>query len=219
MRRIGLIAAAPVVVLAILGLAQLILPGLAAQRLRDRLSKSGTVLQVEVHAFPAIELLWQHADRVVIRMSDYHSSSSGLGSTLQDAGGVGTLDASATTLRAGLLTLRQASLHKRGRELTGSADVRESDLRSAVPFLDGVVPVSADNGVLTLRGAATVLGVTAVADAVVAPAGGHVVVRPQVPFGVLGTITAFSNPHVYVDSLSASLRGDGFSVAATGHLI
>ena len=48
------------------------LPGIAAQRLRDRLSRSGRVLEVKVEAFPAIELLWHQADRVVVRMASYH---------------------------------------------------------------------------------------------------------------------------------------------------
>src|SRR5947209_8668484 len=56
MRRISLIAAiALAAVLALLVIAQLVLPGIAEQRLRDRLARSGKVLDVEVHAFPAID--------------------------------------------------------------------------------------------------------------------------------------------------------------------
>ncbi len=68
------------------------LPGIAEQQLRDRLARSGTVLHVEVHAFPAIELLWHQADRVVIRMGQYRSSSPNLGSTLGQTADVGKLD-------------------------------------------------------------------------------------------------------------------------------
>ena len=69
-------------VLVLFGLAQLILPGIAEQRLRDQLGPHGTVLRVEVHAFPAIELLWHQADRVVIRMASYRSSGAELSSSL-----------------------------------------------------------------------------------------------------------------------------------------
>ena len=115
MRR--LIALAVVgVVLAVLIVAQLVLPGLAASRLRDQLARSGTVLSVQVSAFPAVKLLWHHADKVVIRMGRYQSGASDLGNRLSDAAGVGTIDASAQELDSGALTLRNATLRKRGSE-------------------------------------------------------------------------------------------------------
>ena len=122
MRRLAVLVTAGVV-LALLVIAQLVLPGIAAQRLRDRLSRSGKVLQVEVDAFPAIELLWHQADRVVVRVAQYRSTPGHLGSLLDQAADVGSLDASATEFDTGLLTLRDATLRKRGNELTGSARV------------------------------------------------------------------------------------------------
>src|SRR5436305_154018 len=101
-------------VVVVLVVAQIFFPGIAEQNLRDRLSHSGKVLHVEVDAFPAIKLLWRHADKVVVRMADYHSTTSHLGSTLSQAGDVGSLDASAQVITSGLLTLRDASLRKRG---------------------------------------------------------------------------------------------------------
>src|SRR5437764_9050725 len=159
MRRLAVLAVALIVVL-VLGIGQLVLPGIAAQRLRDRLSASGQVQSVQVHAFPAIELLWHHADRIVIRMQRYHSSSGQIGDLLQQANGVGTIDASVGVLDSGLLTLRDATLRKRGETVTGRARVTEADLRAAVPFLDAVRPVASGGGGLTLRGTATLLGVT-----------------------------------------------------------
>lgn len=201
-----------------LGVAQLVLPGIAADRLRDRLSASGTVLSVKVSAFPAIELLWHRADRVVVRMGQYHSGSSDLGSSLAQTADVGSFDASVDVLQSGLLTLRDATLTKRGNELTGTALVTESDLRSAVPFLDNVEPVASGNGKLTLRGTATLLGFTASVDATVAAQGGQLVVAPDVPLGGLATVTVFSNPHVDVQDVGASAAQGGFSVLAHGQL-
>ncbi len=217
MRRLIVLAAA-VLVLVLLALAQLVLPGLAEQQLRDRLARSGTVLALEVHAFPAVELLWHQADRVVIRMGHYTSSSSNLGSTLGQAGDVGTLDASATEVKAGLLTLRDATLHKQGNELTGTARVTEADLRSSVPFLQNVQPVSTGNGQLVLRGTATLFGVSATAEATVAAQNGQLIVVPNIPFGGLATVTLFNNPHVAVQDLSATPTADGFSVSARAAL-
>ena len=82
-RRLGIVIGAIVVTIVLaLVIAQLVLPGIAARQLRDRLSRSGTVEQVEVDAFPAIELLWGHADSVVVRLGRYRSGSSEIGNSL-----------------------------------------------------------------------------------------------------------------------------------------
>jgi hypothetical protein len=199
-------------------LAQLFLPGIAAQQLRDRLSKNGQVLDVQVSAFPAIELLWHNADRVVVRMGRYRSSTGHLSSLLDEASGVGTLDASANVLTTGLLTLRNASLSKRGNELTGTASVTEADLRSAIPFLNAVTLVASGSGQLTLRGTGTVpvLGVTASVDATVAASNGRLMFAPNVPF--LGTFTLFSDAHVQVQGVGANATPAGFTVSARAGL-
>jgi hypothetical protein len=214
MRRLAVLGVLLLLVV-VLAVAQLVLPGIAAQRLRDRLEKSGTVLSVHVHAFPAIELLWHQADSVVVRMGRYRSSPAPLGSTVAQSADVGSLDASAQELDTGLLTLRNATLRKRGDELTGTALVTESDLRTAVPILQSVQPIASSNGTLTLRGTGTVLGVSATVEATVAVRNGAVVVAPDLPFGGLATITVFQNPHVEVQSVGASSASPGaFSVSA-----
>jgi hypothetical protein len=206
------------VIVVLLVIAQLVLPGIAEQQLRDRLSRSGTVETVEISAFPAIKLLWDDADRVVVRMRDYHSDTTQLGSLLGQTGGTDSVDASAGTLTAGLLTVHDAVLRKRGDQVTASAEVTEADLRAAVPVLQSVVPVASANGSLTLRGTATVLGVTASVDATASAQNGAIVVTPDLPFGGLATITAFSNPAVDVQGLSASPTPDGFRASAVGRI-
>lgn len=213
MRRLIALAVAGAVLLLLI-VAQLVLPGIAEQRLRDTLSRSGTVLHVNVSAFPAIELLWHHADSVVVRMGRYRSGASDLGSSLAGAADVGTLDASVQELDSGALTLRDATLRKRGNELTGAATITEADLRSAVPFLDNVHPVASGGGQLTLRGTASLLGLSATVDATVAAVNGAIVVAPNVPFGGIATITLFDDPHVRVQSVSAVAVADGFRVSA-----
>jgi LmeA-like phospholipid-binding len=217
MRRILAIATAGVV-LVVLAIAQLALPGIASQRLRDRLSRSGDVISIEVHAFPAIELLWHHADRVVVRMGRYHSNTGQLGSLLSDTSAVGSLDASSGEVDLGLLTLRDATLRKRGDQLTGMASLTEADLRRAIPILQSVAPVASSQGQLTLRGTATLFGVTATVDATVSARNGALVVAPDVPFGGFATISVFTNPHLYVESVDASAAPGGFTVTARGRL-
>jgi LmeA-like phospholipid-binding len=217
MRRISAIATAGVILL-LLVLAQLFLPGIAQQRLHDQLARSGRVLEVKVSAFPAIKLLWHNADHVVIRMGTYRATPGQLGSQLGQAGDVGTLDASATEVDSGLLTVRDATLHKRGNQLTGSALVTEPDLRTALPILQSVEPVASSNGQLTLRGTATLLGVSATVDATVAAVDGQLIVQPNVPFGALATVTVFSIPDVYVESVAASPASTGFTVYVRARL-
>jgi hypothetical protein len=206
------------VVLVFLVVAQLVLPGIAEQQLRDRLSRSGTVEKVQIDAFPAVELLWNNADRVVVRMRDYHSGTGHLASLLNQASDVGTLDASAGVLTAGLLTVHNATLKKRGDQLTGTAQVSESDLRASIPALQSVVPVASGGGQLTLRGTATLFGVTATVDATARAQNGQIVVTPDLPFGGLATITVFSDPAVEIQGVGATPAPGGFSVSAQAQI-
>ena len=212
MRRIAVLAAVGFVLL-VLVVAQLVLPGIAARRVRDQFSKSGTVLDVKVSAFPAVKLLWHRADSVVVRMATYRAPVSELSNTLTETGDAGSVDASVQVLSVGPLALRDATMRKRGSSLTAAATVTQSDLRSAVFFLQGVVPVTSADGSLTLRGTASFLGLTASVSATVAARDGALVVAPDVPFGGIATLTLFNDPHVYVESVSASGVPGGFRVS------
>ncbi|MBV8712074.1 MAG: hypothetical protein JOY56_09850 [Solirubrobacterales bacterium] len=204
--------------LALLIVAQLVVPRIAEQRLRDRLSRSGTVLGVRVGAFPAIQLLWHHADSVVVRMGRYRAGAADLGHSLAEASNVGWLDASAQELDSGALTLRDATLRKRGDSLAGTATITQADIRSAVPFLENVAPVASQDGLLTLRGTASLLGLKASVDVTVAAQDGRLVVAPNVPFGGLATITLFSDPHVHIQAVNATNVAGGFSIEALAKL-
>ena len=216
MRRIILgLAALLVLVLVIM---QLVLPGIATDRLRDRLSKSGQVLQVQISAFPAVELLWDQADKVVVRMNTYTSNPGHFGSLLNDAAGVGTLDASANRLQAGPLVLHDASLHKRGNQVTATATIQYSDVQAALPILTAVGPVSSAGGQVILQATASAFGLGVTAQVVVSAQDGKIVVAPNIPLGGLATITLFNNPALAVDSISAQPVPGGFRATATAHL-
>lgn len=218
MRRLTAGLSVLAVIVVVLAVAQVVLPGIAAGRLRDRLARSGQVLSVAVSAFPAIELLWSHADRVTVRLGRYTSSPGGLARLLDQSGAVDHVSASARELDTGLLTLRDADLVKSGSLLSGSATVTQADLRTAFPVLDSVTPIASPQGTLTLRGTATLLGVTGSVDATVRVQDGGLVVSPDVPFGGLATVQIFSDPRVRVGALSAAQAPGGFSVRATGVL-
>ncbi len=215
MRRIRGLAIAIAAIVVLLVVAQLVLPGIAAQNLRDRLAKSGQVLEVQVHAFPAIELLWHHADSVVVRVGRYHSKPGHLMSLLDETADAGSLDASATELDTGLITLHDATLRKRSNQLTGSAVVTQSDLRSALGgSVQGLAPVASGNGQLVFQG--TVLGFTA--DATLRAQNGALVISPDVPLLNLITLTVFRDPRVYVEGVGASSAPGGFALEGRARL-
>jgi len=205
-------------VVIVLGVGQLVLPGIAAQRLRDQLGRSGQVLSVRVSAFPAIELLWHHADTVVIRLGRYSTPSGSLSHSLGETVDAGSLRATATEVDSGLLRLRDATLVKHGDQLTGTATVSEADLRAALPILDSVTPVASSDGQLTLQGTATAFGVTATVDATVRAVNGQLVVNPDLPLLGAATLTLFDSPHVYVDGVAATPAPGGFGVHGTATL-
>ena len=214
MRRLAALALVLLVVV-ILGVGQLVLPGIAASHLRSQLSRDGQVLSVSVSAFPAVELLWHQADKVVIRMGRYDPPSGSLGATLAQTADATTLSASAQAFHYGLVTLHNATLAKQGSTLSGSALVDESDLRNALPILSSVTPVASSGGRLTFQG--TAFGISA--DATVSVTDGNLTVVPDVPFGALATITLFSDPHVAIQQIAASAAtGGAFAVKGTAYL-
>jgi hypothetical protein len=152
---------------------------------------------------------------VVVRLGRCRPKPGRLGSTLDQAGDVGTLDVSAQEVDYGTLTLHHATLTKRASRLVGSAIVTESDLRTALPILSSVTPVASGDGTLTLRGTAMLFGLSVTVDATVSAQDGKLVVVPDVPLGALATVTVFSDPHIQVQSVSATAVPGGFAVRGT----
>lgn len=205
--------------LALLALSQVLLPRLAAHSLRGHLAHSGEVEHVEVHAFPALEVIGGRADRVVVRMRSYRGSSGQLAGELEKSSKAGDVDFSTATLSTGLLTLRDATMRKRGAELTAEGRVTEADLRAALPPGFDVRPVTADANGLVLEGSAAVLGVNVRLQARVHAVGGGIVVEPQgLPLGGIATLRAFSDRRIEVQEVGARRVAGGFMVMVRGRL-
>jgi hypothetical protein len=212
------IVALLLVVVAALVAAQLILPGVSEQRLRDRLGRNGRVTRVEVHSFPAIKLLWSRADRVVVRMSSASAGTGKVADLLASAGDTGELDARVAELKVTLLRLGDVRLRKRGDRLDGRATVTTADLSSSLPPGFTLRPVAAGGGALVFEGTATFLGRTLRARAVAAARDGKLLVAPDVPFGGLVALTVFADPRVTVEDVGAQVAADGFTLTARGRL-
>jgi FHA domain len=221
-RRAVVLAAVALAVALVFGVAQLVLPGVAEQRLRDDLARFGTVRLVHIESAPAIKLLWHRADRVDVSIDTYRSGSSGhasLADFLSRTRDAGTLEVSVGTLQAQLVTLHDVRLHKQGNVLTGQARLTQHDLSAALPAFVDLRPVSASEGGIVAQVSASVLGRRVGVRIAVLADSGRVVVRPEgLPFGSLATVTVFDDPRVYVESLGAELHGQDYLITARAEL-
>src|SRR3989440_1656724 len=219
MRRIIAAAVALAVLVLLAVVAQLVLPGIAENRIRDRLAHDGRVESVRVSAFPAVKLLWGKADRVTVRMASLRANVGRLGDLLGRTADAGRVDGTARELDVLTLRLRDARLRKRGGRLDGEATVSDADLRAALPPGFAVRPVASADGQLVLRGTATLFGTTISANAVLLAQDGRLRIAPDVPFGGFAALTVFSDPHVHVDGVGArAAAGGGFTLTAHGRL-
>ena len=204
----------------VLVLAQLALPPLAERSLRGRLQDDAQVERVEVRAFPAVKLLWRHADRVEVALGELRSGSGGIADLLDDARGIGEVDARVRTLRTGRLILHGARLRKDGDLVAGEARVTDADLRAALPASFTVRPVRVEGTDLVIEGSIRLLGRSVGLKARLVVRDGAIVIQPEgVPLvGGFLAITVFSDPRLRVDSVGARAAPGGFIVTARGRL-
>ncbi len=212
MRRI-LLAFSGVVVAALVG-GQLVLPRLAERRIERQLRDTGEVRRVSVHAFPALKLLFKHADRVEIEMGDARAGTGRIAKLLKATSGVGELDARIAQLALGPLHLRDLRLRKAQARLSGQAVVTDADLRAALPSQFAVRPVDTGDGQLVLEAATGPFTVRARLTA----ADGAVVIAPEGLLGALGSLTVFRDKRVQVTSVGSRPRPGGFTLVAEGVL-
>jgi hypothetical protein len=217
-RRAAIVAALVLVALVVIG--QFVLPVVAEQRIRARLDDRGNVLSAEVHAFPAVQLLWGHADRVEVRMGAFRGKGGTVADLLDDVGGVTHVDARAQLVRSGLTTLRDARLIKDGDRIRAQGRMTPTDVATAFPLSFKVAPVGVVGGTLVVRGGVGVAGQVVGVQARIIASDGEIVVQPiGIPLlGGLVQLTVFGDPRVSVDTLTARQVPAGYELTAIGHL-
>jgi hypothetical protein len=212
-RRGATVALGVVVVLAlVLALAQLVLPRVAAKRVRDRVARYGTVESVKVSAWPAVELLWGKADSASVRAGSLTATSKQLTSMLHEARDVGhmTFDADTATLKVASLptglTVHALRVLKHGSSIQTSATFTQRQLDEALPNGFHIEPVASEGGQVEARVSGGLFGVQASVGALVKPLEGRVVAEPEgFPFAGLVTVTLFSDTHLKVESLAVQV--------------
>lgn len=221
--RRGAVAALLVVgAAAIIGIAQLLLPGVAEQKLRSDLGRYGLVRRVHLESSPAIKLLWHKADRVELAMDSYRSKPGGHGSladSLSATRNTSVLNISVGTLTSKLVTLHDVSLRKEGDLLIGHARLTQKDLSAALPGFVGVRPLSGSANGIVARVTASALGHGLGARVAVLADSGRVIAHPEgIPLGSLARITVFSDPRIFVESLGAELHGQNYLLTVRARL-
>lgn len=216
-RRVGLIASCAVAALALLAvLVQLLLPSLAAQRVRERVARYGSVRSVSVSAFPAIELLWGKASTVSVSAGALSVPADRIASLLWEAHGVSTMTLTADTATLSAvpslprgLSVSALRVEKRGVAIGASATLTQAQLDDALPSGFRVEPLAGGGGEVQARASGGLFGVQASITAVVRPLEGRLVAEPQgFPFAGIATVTLFSDPHLRIDSVGLRvLRG------------
>jgi hypothetical protein len=205
----------------LLVLAQVLLPRIAARRVRDRVAHYGSVQSASVSAFPAVELLWGNAESARVKAHNLRIAPAQIGSLLEEAHGMHNLHFGATTAElaiAGLggggpLKLHDVSFLKRGHRLYAQASLAQADLRAALPAGFDVQLLGAsraqpgtDGGEIRVRASGGLFGVRASVPALVGASQGKLVAQPEgFPLANLATITLFSAPHIYVTGVGASV--------------
>jgi hypothetical protein len=199
--RIALVSTGGVV--AVLGLAQLLLPALAAQRVRSQLGRYGDVRSVAVSAFPAVELLWGHAQSATARAGSLTMSLAQAGALLWEGRGVDRLDVSAQSVRLESFALRDVSLVRHGSELHLEGSLTAADLRAALPGSVAVQPLGSVPGGVEVRVTGNLFGAATSLDALLSVEDGRLVAQPLgIPFAGALRLTLLSAPHLYLQNFA-----------------
>jgi hypothetical protein len=190
----------------VLALAQLILPRIAASRISSRVGRYGTVDSVSVSAWPALELLWGHVGSVRVKVNSIALTPAQAAGLLWEARGVASMDVSAESVQLESLRLSDASLSKRGSALTGQALTSEADVKAALPAGFGVQLVRSEDGEVEVQATGGLFGVDASVNAVAGASDGKLVAHPRGFLLNALQLTLFSDPHVYVEGVGASVE-------------
>lgn len=197
-----LLAGGALIVL-LLVLAQLVLPGIAAHRIRDRVARYGTVLSTSVSAFPAVELLWGHAESASVKATRLHTTPKQTVKLLSDARNINKLNLAVDAVKQGPLALHNVSVAKHGDAVLASASLSQAVIHTTLAGGIDLQP-TVSNGQLLMRASGGLFGQSASITALVSAQNGDLIVAPQGGFlASLARITLFTDPRLEIDNLAA----------------
>lgn len=173
--------------------------------MREELARYGTVHSVSVSAFPAIALLWGHAQSATVSAGSLSMSLPEATKMLEEGRGIDRVDMSAQSMRLGSFAMRHVTARQRGSAFYTEGSIGAGELRAAVPGSTEVQLLGSAPGGVEMRVAGNLFGVDASVDALLSVQEGKLVAQPQgIPFLGLVKLTVFSAPH---------MRLEGFDLA------
>jgi hypothetical protein len=195
-------------VVLVLALAQLLLPRIAAGVISSRIGRYGKVHSVSVSAWPAVKLLWGSVDSVRVRAGRLAMSPAQAAKLLWEGHTTASIDATAESVQLGSLRLSDATLQKRDSALSAQASTSEADVSAALPAGIGLKLLRSEGGQVEVQASGGLFGVGASVNAVAQASEGKLIAHP-LGFLVEGLrLTLFSDPHVYVEGVGASVAGE-----------
>lgn len=192
--------------LLVLLVAQVLLPRIAASRISSRVGRYGKVESVDVRAWPAVELLWGSADSVNVRARSLSLSAAQAAKLLWEGRGVRSIRLDASSVRIGPVRLSDARLRKQGGSASAEAVIGEADVKAALPPGWRVQLLGGEGGKVLVNASGGLFGVGATIRALATASDGRLVVRPLGPALQGLTLTLFSDSHIYVQGVGASVR-------------
>jgi len=195
-------------VVVLLAVAQVVLPLIAVSRIKSRVGRYGTVESASVSAWPAVKLLWGSVDSVKVKAKSLTLSPAEAASLLWEARDTASMDVSAERVQVGPLRVTDATLSKHGSALSAQATTSEADVKAALPAGLGVRLLRSEAGEVEVQATGGLFGVSATVNAVAGASEGKLVAHP---LGLLIEglhLTLFSDPHVYVEGVGASVSSE-----------
>jgi hypothetical protein len=214
--RIALLAAG--IALALLALGQLLLPAIAADRVRAELGDDRA--QVDIEAFPAWKLVLGKADRLDVSTPTVAAKGpTPLGDLLERAKDVNETDARIGTIAIDELRLRDVRVRIADGRVRTDATLSVRALSATVPGggeLTALPPASDGRPRFSAR--VGVLGVSADVPVAVGAVDGRVEVRPEEGLASAFSVTVFEDPGLRVEAVTGSVAGDTLRIAFSGVL-
>jgi hypothetical protein len=196
-------------VLALGVLAQLLLPRIAASTVSSRLDRYGTVESVKVSAWPAVKLLWGSIDSLQVRARELTLSPAQTAKLLWEARDAARIELTAASVREGPLQMTDARLTKHDGALHAEARMSSSAVAAALPRGVSVRLLESGSGRARVRVRGGLFGIGPSVEALASPSAGKLVVEPVAPGLRALRLTLFSEPHIHVSGVSASVEGSG----------
>ena len=127
----------------------------------------------------------------------------------------------ATRVRVGPLELSEVSFQKRGSQLLARALTTEAAVAEALPPGVHVRLRRSEGGSVEVSVGGSLFGVGGEIDAIAQASEGKLIARPTAPLLALFSLTLYEDPHVYVESVSATAApspGQGYQLTMRGRL-